>query len=63
MAEYIAQEIIDGLNMFFEIEITDETTVGTLLEEWLDITLSANEDCLHLAVYTPLDPDTVTEVL
>ena len=60
MAESIAQEIINGLNMFFEIDIiTDTTPVGQLLEEWLDITLSANEDCLHLAVYTPYDPDTV----
>ena len=58
MAENLAQEIVDGLNLFFEIEIDDRTRVGQLLEDWLDISLSANEDCLHLAVYTPYDPDT-----
>ena len=42
---------------FFEFEINDNTTVGQLLESWLDITLSVSEDdCLHLAVYTPFDP-------
>ena len=44
--------------MFFEIEIDDKTSVGQLLEDWLDISLSANENCQHLAVYTPYDPDT-----
>merc|ERR1712027_76984 len=41
-AEALAQEIVDGLNLFFEIEIDDKTRVGQLLEEWLDISLSAN---------------------
>ena len=35
--------------------------MGQLLEEWLDISLSANEDCLHLAVYTPYNPDTAMD--
>ena len=61
MAENLAQEIVDGLNLFFEIEIDDRTRVGQLLEDWLDISLSANEDCLHLAVYTPYNPDTAMD--
>ena len=57
MPDVIAQEIIDGLNVFFDIEMDDTTTVGKLLEELLDISLLVNEDCLHLAVYTPYEPD------
>ena len=57
MAEVIAQEIIDGLNILFDTEIDDTTTMGDLLEELLDISLLVNEDCLHLSVYTPYEPD------
>ena len=40
LANQIADLIIEALNMFFEIEITETMTVGDLLEEWLDIKLS-----------------------
>ena len=56
-ADVIAQEIVDGLNIFFDTEIDDTTTLGDLLEELLDISLIVDEDCLHLAVYTPYEPD------
>ena len=32
--------------------------MGQLLEELLDINLLVDEDCLHLAVYTPYEPNT-----
>ena len=62
IAANLAQEIINGLNLFFEFEIGPETTMGELLEDWLDITFSVSEDCLHLAVYTPYDPTTAVAV-
>ena len=57
-ADVIAQEVVDGLNILFDTEIDDTTTVGELLEELVDISLIVDEDCLHLAVYTPYEPDT-----
>ena len=58
VAANVTQAIIDGLNLFFEFDIQPRTSLGDLLEDWLDITFSVDEDCLHLAVYTPYDPDT-----
>jgi hypothetical protein len=47
------------MEKIFELpEITRRMTVGDLLESWLDISLSVREDCLHLAVYTPVNPST-----
>ena len=31
--------------------------MGDVIQDWLDIDLSVSEDCLHLAVSTPLRPD------
>ena len=62
MVDVIAQQIINGLNIFFGTEIDDTTTVGELLEELLDISLLVDEDCLHLAVYTPYDPYTAIAI-
>ena len=31
--------------------------MGDIIVDWLDIDLSVSEDCLHLAVSTPLRPD------
>jgi hypothetical protein len=47
------------MEKFFELpEITRKMTIGDLLESWLDVSLSVQEDCLHLAVYTPVNPST-----
>jgi hypothetical protein len=32
-------------------------TIGAVLHDWLDIDLNVSEDCLHLAVNTPIRPD------
>jgi acetylcholinesterase len=37
--------------------LTANATVADVLHEWLDIDLSIDEDCLHLAVTTPWRPD------
>ena len=39
-ADSIAEQFIDALNLFFEIEIEETTTIGELLEDWLDIKLA-----------------------
>ena len=40
IADAISEQIIEALNMFFEIEIGETTTVGDLLEDWLDVKLA-----------------------
>lgn len=40
IADAISGQIIEALNMFFEIEIGETTTVGDLLEDWLDVKLA-----------------------
>ena len=40
LADAIAGQVIEALNLFFEIEIGETTTVGELLEDWLDVKLA-----------------------
>ena len=40
IADAISEQIIDALNIFFEIDIGETTTVGDLLEDWLDVTFT-----------------------
>ena len=36
----IVELVIEALNLFFEIEIGETTTIGELLEDWLDVKLA-----------------------
>ena len=40
LADTIAEQVIGALNLFFDIEIGETTTVGELLEDWLDVKLA-----------------------
>ena len=40
IADNIAEQVIEALNLFFEIEIGETTTIGELLEDWLDVKLA-----------------------
>ena len=40
IADNIAEQVIEALNIFFEIEIGETTTIGELLEDWLDVKLA-----------------------
>ena len=54
-------DIITGLlEQLFELPdgfLDKDKLVGDVLHDWLDITISTSEDCLHLAVDTPWKPD------
>jgi len=52
----------------FLIEVPDGTldpskTIQQVAHDWLDIDLSVDEECLHLAVSTPMKPDGVAKPL
>ena len=39
MSSLLAQEIVDGLNIFLEMEMDDTTTVGQIIKELIDVDL------------------------
>ena len=43
IADSIAEQVIEALNLFFEIDIGETTTVGELLEDWLDVKLAGTK--------------------
>lgn len=50
-----AETIVHILSTLFEVDLTDKT-IGEIATEVFDIDYSQSEDCLQLAVSTPLDP-------
>ena len=49
----LLEQLFDLPNGFLD----KDKIVGDVLHDWLDITISTSEDCLHLAVDTPWRPD------
>ena len=46
----IVELVIEALNLFFEIEIGETTTIGELLEDWLDVKLAGMKINISLFV-------------
>ena len=60
LADILIPLMLDVLEIVLELDsgfLAPDRLVGDVLYEWLDLTLSVSEDCLHLAVYTPWKPD------
>ena len=57
----LLHDILTGiLEQVFDLDdgfLDKDRTVGEVLHEWLDIRIDVSEDCLHLAVHTPIKPD------
>lgn len=52
--------LLQLMELILEIEqgiLSGDKTVGQVLEEWLDMSLSMSEDCLQLSVSTPSKPN------
>ena len=49
-----AETIVHMMSTLFEVELADKT-VGEIAREYFDVDFSESEDCLQLAVSTPLD--------
>lgn len=45
--------VIEFLEAFLEVDMSG--TIDDVLHDWLDVDLAVSEECLHLAVNTPVD--------
>ena len=60
LADILVSLLLQVLEILLELDpgfLAPDRLLGDLLHDWLDVTVSLSEDCLHLAVYTPWRPE------